>query len=154
MKFVKLVDELLRRAERNGTSRYVRNGIPTYNAEMNENEVVLYHYDTELIRLDCRTEKIIYLYGESISDVDAISTFSYRYGLHLIVGYRPVHGGFYAYDTDGKEIRLDAFVKEYGEAHPERQYEYANIYAAFGEAISGYKEPENIEEPLPVLVRE
>lgn len=107
MKHIKTVENLLIRAENKGESHVTRDGRVIYEAGKygdDEHLMGLYHYNRRIAEFDLNKHRLVALYGESVSDVDAISTFFERYGVPFMVGYRPVNGGFYGRDVDGTEI--------------------------------------------------
>ncbi len=112
MKFIKTIEQLAERAERNGVAILRRRDF--YSQELQEVYRVtfnkengaydLFHYGTLTCRV--RNDVVKHVYGESVSDADSIGTFIQSVtNSKVCFGYRPVNGGFYLYDrTTEKEI--------------------------------------------------
>lgn len=132
MKIIKTVEKLIERAERKGVAtlnktfrencyNFYNGKQEVYRVEKDNNIFTLYHYETKTCQIDTATKKILYIYGESLSDSDSIFTFLHYFDIVLTFGYKPVNGGFYASvndqqifigDFDGSENFTEAVKKE------------------------------------------
>lgn len=128
MKTIETVANLVKKAEKNGVALVRRRQrdywgvgdlLEVYRVENNGETVSLYHYETLTAKVDLKSKKLLYVYGESRSDADSVSTFldatnCFKRGEF---GYKPVNGGFYLYtpeksyflEADGQETVVKAF---------------------------------------------
>lgn len=103
---------LNQRAANKGIARYNREGVEVYRIEnKNQTSIKLFHYGTLIAWL--LDGEVHYVYGESISDSDALYTFMREYGKDVFFGYRWKNGGFYSMGADNKKVFLDNCHDEY-----------------------------------------
>lgn len=94
----KTLDKLINRAEEKGFARlngrqrgygYVGDLEEKYSVEIKNNTVVLNHWGTETLRIDTVNKKILYIYGESVSDRDSVNHMLYRFKMPYHVHFYP-----------------------------------------------------------------
>ena len=113
MKFIKTIETLATKADKKGFAQikaYWGDYTPVkYAVTVNGNVATLEHYGTVTARVNTQTNTIMYLYGQSLSDADSISTFLDYYdansqaptfdeelrGIHRTFGRPKVNLGFY-----------------------------------------------------------
>lgn len=106
MKHIKIIADLNERAKRRGSSVIRRRefydkhstGIlkEVYRIEDSENTIKLYHFQTLTCEIDKNQNALPYIYGESVSDANSISTFLIENGINnYSLGFKKSENRFY-----------------------------------------------------------
>ena len=119
-KRIKTIETLVERAQRRGTavqSKRIEDGMYTYSmvtkevyrVEITEERAQLFHYGTLTAEIDLLANKVVKVYGQSLSDADSVATFLNIFGFNVDFGYRPVNGGFYLHTNEKPIFEAEGF---------------------------------------------